>query len=51
MVEVGCIAGFSNSYEHEVKFAKENGFKFLQIWYDKNGLLFKEVEEQILMKE
>lgn len=46
VIEIGCLARYFNSFGHEVKFAKENGFKFLQIWYDKDGLLLKDVEEQ-----
>jgi sugar phosphate isomerase/epimerase len=46
VLEIGCLARYFNSYEHEVKFARENGFRFLQIWYDKGGLQHKDVEEQ-----
>jgi sugar phosphate isomerase/epimerase len=46
VIEIGCLARYFNPYEREVQFAKENDFRFLQIWYDKNGLLLKDVEEQ-----
>lgn len=38
MVKIGCLARFFNRYEDEVKFAKENGFDFMQLWYDNRGL-------------
>lgn len=38
MVKIGCLARFFNRYENEVKFAKENGFDFMQLWYDNRGL-------------
>lgn len=41
MVEIGCLARFFNRYENEVKFAKENGFDFMQLWYDNRGLCLR----------
>jgi len=38
MIKIGCCARFFNRYENEVKFAKENGFDFIQLWYDSRGL-------------
>lgn len=38
MIEIGCVAHFHYPYKDEVKFAKENHFQILQIWYDKNGI-------------
>lgn len=37
-MEIGCLAKFFNKYEEKVTFATENGFKFMQLWYDSNGL-------------
>ena len=52
MIEIGCLARYFNTYEKEVKFAKDNGFSFLQIWYDKNGMQQKAIEEQTqIMKQ
>ena len=44
-MEFGCLARYFNDYRDEVKFAKKNGFDFLQIWYDSKGLNQKKVEE------
>ena len=38
MIKIGCLARFFNRYENEVRFAKENGFDFMQLWYDNRGL-------------
>lgn len=38
MAQIGCLARFFNRYENEVNFAKENNFKFMQLWYDNKGL-------------
>lgn len=38
MQRIGCCARFFNTYKDEVKFAKEHGFEFLQLWYDKDGI-------------
>jgi len=46
MIEIGCLARYFNSYEHEVTFARENGFQLLQIWYDKYGIQNQDVKEQ-----
>lgn len=37
-MKIGCLARFFNRYENEVRFAKENGFDFMQLWYDRRGL-------------
>ena len=29
MIVIGCLARYFNSYEHEVTFARENGFQLL----------------------
>lgn len=42
MVKIGCLARFFNRYENEVRFAKENRFDFMQLWYDKKGLCLHE---------
>jgi len=34
----GFAARQFRPYEQEVEFARMNGFEFLQIWYDKNGI-------------
>ena len=41
-MEIGCLARFFNRYEEEVRFAKENGFDFMQLWYDNKGLCLHE---------
>ncbi|MGG5461123.1 TIM barrel protein [Clostridium sp. B9] len=38
MLKIGCLARFFNRYKDEVKFAKENNFDFMQLWYDNRGL-------------
>lgn len=45
MIEFGCLARYFNDYRDEVQFAKDNGFSFMQIWYDNKGLNLKQVEE------
>ena len=47
MVKYACLARFFNSYEQEVKFAKENGFDFMQLWYDRKGLVLEKDEDAI----
>lgn len=41
-MEIGCLARYFNPYSEEVEFAKANNFKFMQLWYDKNGLSLNE---------
>jgi sugar phosphate isomerase/epimerase len=48
MVRIGCLARFNNPYENEVKFAKENKFEIMQVWYDKDGIRKHETEENRL---
>lgn len=45
MIEFGCLARYFNDYRDEVQFAKDNGFNFIQIWYDKKGLNLKPLKE------
>ncbi|HOJ12797.1 MAG TPA: hypothetical protein PK733_19710 [Clostridiales bacterium] len=45
MIEFGCLARYFTNYRDEVQFAKDNGFSFMQIWYDKKGLNLKPIEE------
>ncbi|SHI84396.1 sugar phosphate isomerase/epimerase [Thermoclostridium caenicola] len=45
MIRFGCLARYFNDYKHEVQFAKDNGFSFMQIWYDNRGLNQKPIEE------
>jgi len=45
MLEFGCLARYFNNYRDEVQFAKDNGFYFMQIWYDNKGLNLKPIEE------
>jgi sugar phosphate isomerase/epimerase len=40
-MQIGCLARYFNPYEEEVVFAKSNNFKFMQIWYDRNGISLK----------
>ena len=42
MIEFGCLARYFNQYAKEVEFAKTNGFEFMQLWYDRNGIALKE---------
>lgn len=42
MIEIGCLARFFNRYENEVRFAQENSFSFMQLWYDNRGLCLHE---------
>lgn len=45
--EFGCCARYYiNTYEDDVQFAKSNGFGFLQLMYNNEGLLNKEVSIQ-----
>ncbi len=37
-MQIGCLARYFNCYEEEVKFAKDNNFQFMQIWYDRKGI-------------
>lgn len=46
-MDIGCLAKFFNKYEDEVIFAKENGFKFMQLWYDSNGLALNKDENPL----
>lgn len=40
-MQIGCLARYFNPYEEEVAFAKSNNFKFMQIWYDRDGIALK----------
>lgn len=40
-MKYGSLARFYNPYKDEVKFAKEHGFDFMQLWYDDKGLALK----------
>ena len=37
MIQYGCLARYFNRYEDEIQFAKNNGFDFMQMWYDNKG--------------
>lgn len=50
MVEIGCLARYNYPYEEEVRFAKENNFKIMQVWYDKDGIKKYEAQEERLDK-
>ncbi|GMQ60675.1 sugar phosphate isomerase/epimerase [Vallitalea sediminicola] len=41
MIEFGCLARYFNKYALEVEFAKNNGFEFMQLWYDRDGIALK----------
>jgi len=45
MIRFGCLARYFNDYRDEVQFAKDNGFSFMQIWYDNKGLNQKAIAE------
>nr|WP_253197893.1 TIM barrel protein [Clostridium gasigenes] len=42
------MARFFNRYEDEVKFAKENGFDFMQLWYDNRGLCLQDEDREFI---
>lgn len=46
MIKIGCVARYFNPFGNEVKFAKENRFELLQVWYDKEGFQHKAYDEQ-----
>lgn len=48
MIQLGCLARFFNRYENEVKFAKENNFGFMQLWYDNRGLCLHEDDKEFI---
>lgn len=48
MVKIGCLARFFNRYADEVKFAKENKFDFMQLWYDNRGLCLHEDDKEFI---
>lgn len=48
MLQLGCLARFFNRYEDEVKFAKENKFDFMQLWYDNKGLCLHENDKDFI---
>ncbi|WP_373600205.1 TIM barrel protein [Paraclostridium bifermentans] len=48
MVEIGCLARFFNRYEDEVEFAKDNGFKLMQLWYDNRGMSMHPYDEDFI---
>lgn len=48
MVQLGCLARFFNRYEDEVKFAKENKFDFMRLWYDNSGLCLHEDDKEFI---
>jgi len=41
MITYGCLAHFDHYFNDDVIFAKRYGFTFLQIWYDRNGIILK----------
>lgn len=45
MIEYGRSIRWYNNYEDEVRFSKENGFDFMQIWYKEGELLLEDIEE------
>jgi|CZCA01.1.fsa_nt_gi sugar phosphate isomerase/epimerase len=45
MIQIGCLARFFNKYADEVEFATRNGFDFMQIWYDRNGIALRKDSE------
>lgn len=47
MQRIGCLARFFNPYKEEVEFSKENGFGFMQLWYDRNGIAMKKDSDPI----
>lgn len=46
MIEIGCLARFFNKYEDEAKFAKENKFDFMQLWYDNQGFYVNQKRDE-----
>jgi sugar phosphate isomerase/epimerase len=50
MVKIGCLARYNNLYDNEVKFAVDNSFRLMQVWYDKDGIRKHESDENIIDK-
>lgn len=48
MPQLGCLARFFNRYKDEFKFAKENNFDFMQLWYDNRGLCLHEDDKDFI---
>lgn len=48
MLKIGCLARFFNMYENEVRFAKDNGFDFMQLWYDNKGLCLHKDDDDFI---
>ena len=48
MVKIGCLARFFNRYEDEVRFAKDNKFDFMQVWYDNRGIYLHEDDKDFM---
>jgi len=46
MIDFGCLAHYDHLFSDDVKFANHNDFKFLQLWYDKNGLSLNTEEDK-----
>lgn len=46
-MQIGCLARYFNEYAEEVNFAKENGFAFMQVWYDKDGIALRKDENPV----
>jgi len=41
MIKYGCLAHFDHYYLDDIEFAKQNGFSFLQVWYDNKGIILR----------
>lgn len=47
MIEFGCLAHFNHLYAEDVLFAKENNFRLLQVWYDKDGISLRKENNKL----
>lgn len=45
MIQFGRSIRWYNNYEDEVKFSKDNGFDFMQVWYAKGQIILDKVLE------
>jgi len=45
LIQYGRSIRWFNEYEREIDFSKENGFDFVQIWYQKGDILLEKVPE------
>jgi hypothetical protein len=47
MIEFGCLAHYDHFLSEDIQLAKSNNFRFLQIWYDKDGISLNKENNKI----